>query len=196
MSQKRLYIVVEGDTEEEFVRTSLMPYFQAFGLYDVNATKITTNKRLSAKGGFVNYQHLKNDVNRLLKQSDAVVSMFVDFYALPTSVPGYKQAKLKSASTEKIKLIEKSIDEDLNDSRFIPYIQQHEFESLLFASDVGIRKYYADDRRLLAQFSEILTQFKNPEDINDGAETAPSKRITAIIPGYNKVAFGNRVTMR
>ena len=32
---KRLYIVVEGQTEEEFVRTMLRPYLFSYGIYDV-----------------------------------------------------------------------------------------------------------------------------------------------------------------
>lgn len=189
---KRLYIVVEGDTEEEFVNTLLRPYFQAFEVYNVEATRITTNKKLSKKGGFVNYEHLKNDVVRLLRQSNVIVSMFVDFYRLPDSVPGYEEAKRKIGSEEKIKVIGKAISEDINDWRFVPYIQRHEFEALLFASDAGFQKYYSGQ---MAQFARIFSQFENPEDINDGAETAPSKRIIAIAPEYNKVVFGNTLAL-
>ena len=41
---KRLFIVVEGQTEEEFVNVLLGPYLNTFGIYSVSATKITTVK--------------------------------------------------------------------------------------------------------------------------------------------------------
>ncbi|MDJ1491670.1 DUF4276 family protein [Cytophagaceae bacterium DM2B3-1] len=188
---KRLYIVVEGDTEEQFVKEVLTPYFNTFEIYSVHATQITTNKRLGAKGGFVNYQHLKNDVLRLLKQQDVIVSMLVDFYRIPGSVPGYDQAMLQSTSIKKIEVLENAINDDINDHRFISYIQRHEFESVLFASDAGFQKYYNEPAQVLTRINSVIEQFPNPEDINDGPETAPSKRIIQIIPEYKKVVDGN-----
>jgi hypothetical protein len=192
---KRLYIVVEGDTEEEFVKTLLRPHFQSFGVYSVDATKITTNRKLSKKGGFVNYEHLRNDIKRLLRQPDVIVSMFVDFYALPDSVPGYEAAKRKKGTEEQIKLLENAISEDIDNHRFMPYIQRHEFESLLFASPAGFAKYYEHQTDVMAGLFRIFDAFGNPEDINDGRETAPSKRILSIIPNYQKVVFGNIIAL-
>ncbi|MDZ7899117.1 MAG: DUF4276 family protein [Arcicella sp.] len=92
---KRLFIVVEGQTEEEFVNELLSPYLNSFGIYDIRATKITTSK--GYKGGFVNYEHLRNDVIRLLKQSgqDVVVTTFVDFFKMPKNVPDYANISKK-----------------------------------------------------------------------------------------------------
>ncbi len=192
---KRLYIVVEGDTEEQFVKEVLRPHFNNLGIYSVHATQITTNKRLGAKGGFVNYQHLKNDVQRLLRQKDVIVSMFVDFYRIPTSVPGYDEAQRKVDSLTKIKVIEDAISVDINDYRFMPYIQRHEFESILFTSDAGFQKYYSDFADVLTKINAIINQFPNPEDINDDPATAPSKRILQILPEYNKVVDGNIIAL-
>ena len=61
---RRLYIVVEGQTEEEFIKDLLAPYLQCEGIY-VYPVIIHTSK--GHKGGFVNYDHLKNDINKLLK---------------------------------------------------------------------------------------------------------------------------------
>ena len=41
----------------------------------------------------------------------------------------------------------------------------------------------------------IFNAFNNPEDIDDGRETAPSKRILSIIPDYEKVVFGNIIAL-
>jgi hypothetical protein len=36
----------------------------------------------------------------------------------------------------------------------------------------------------------IRSEFNSPEDINDNYETAPSRRILAVYPGYAKVIDG------
>ena len=79
---KRLFIVVEGQTEEAFVNELMSPYFIQNGIYDVRPVLIQTSK--GHKGGFVNYEHLKNDLFRLLRSQgqDVVVSTFVDFFQM------------------------------------------------------------------------------------------------------------------
>ena len=62
---KRLIIIVEGQTEKEFVENSLRKFFISKGIFDVRAIMIQTSK--GNKGGFVNYDHLKNDITNLLK---------------------------------------------------------------------------------------------------------------------------------
>ncbi len=80
---KRLFIVVEGQTEEAFVKELMIPHFINNGIYDVRPILIQTSK--SHKGGLVNYAHLKNDLQRLLKSQgqDVIVSTFVDFFRCP-----------------------------------------------------------------------------------------------------------------
>lgn len=77
---KRLFVVVEGQTEQEFVREVLSPYLYSHGIYDVRPIPIRTSK--TGRGGFVNYYHLKNTVEPLLKSegNDVVVTTFVDFF--------------------------------------------------------------------------------------------------------------------
>lgn len=60
---KRLYIIVEGQTEREFVKEQIAPYLRQHDIYEVTPILIRTSK--SGRGGFVNYQHLKNDAKRL-----------------------------------------------------------------------------------------------------------------------------------
>jgi hypothetical protein len=42
-------------------------------------------------------------------------------------------------------------------------------------------------------FERIFIDYPNPELINEGKETAPSKRLEKQIPGYKKVVFANRI---
>lgn len=81
--------------------------------------------------------------------------------------------------------------------RFLPYIQLHEFESLLFSDlDIYNNNFEADEFLDYNYLLETINQFDNPELINNGIETAPSKRLAKIIKGYfsenenQKVLYG------
>ena len=192
---KRLIIIVEGQTEKEFVEKTLRTFFSKHEIYDVRAIMIQTSK--GHKGGFVNYEHLKNDIQNILKsETDIVVSTFIDFFKIPTSFPKYKEAFEKNQIDTKIETLLEGISENINDKRFLPYIQKHEFESLLFSSEEGFNEWF-DDEWVIEQLAKIIQEFKNPEDINTGIETAPSKRIIKILEAknqkYDKIAEGNLI---
>lgn len=189
---KRLYIIVEGQTEQEFVNEQIAPYLLRYGIYEVKPILIHTSK--SGRGGFVNYQHLKNDAKRLLssQKSDFVVSMFVDFFRCP-EVPQKERWSGKSNHLEQIIEMEKCICEDINDTRFIPYIQLHEFEALLFASNDGFVTFLSEEQSKKTQ--QIIESYSNPEDINTTPAGAPSKRLLAIKSDYDKVIEGNLIAL-
>ena len=191
-AMKRLYIIVEGQTEEEFVKTMIAPYMRQSDIFDVTPILIRTSRM--GRGGFVSYQHLKNDVMRLLASAkqDFIVSMFVDFFRCP-EVPGKERWSTKEYHLEKIEEMEKCIAEDINDSRFIPYIQLHEFEALLFSSNEGFEAYFTDEQN--DQIQKIIDSYDNPEDINSSPENAPSKRILVIKDDYDKVLEGNLIAL-
>lgn len=189
---KRLIIIVEGQTEEEFIKSVILPYFQSFGIYDVTPILIATNG--NHKGGFSNYDHLKKDVLRRIREANVVVSMFVDYFRMPTNIPQYHCINDNSLSIDqKIQTLEQAIKTDIGFQNFVPYIQKHEFEALLFSNINGFVEYFEED--IVAQIQTIITQYPNPEDINTGAQTAPSKRILNIIQNYEKVVHGNVIAM-
>ena len=189
---KRLFIVVEGQTEEAFVKELMAPYFIQNGIYDVRPVIIQTSK--GHKGGFVNYEHLKNDILRLLKSQgqDVVVTTFVDFFRCP-ELPNQKDIEAFPSHIKRVEEMEKSISDDINDWRFIPYIQLHEFEALLFSAVNGFEIYFED--QVSNEIQGIIDSFDNPEEINSSPETAPSKRLIRIIPYYDKVIYGNIVAL-
>ena len=55
---KRLYIIVEGQTEQEFVKSLLSPYLTERGILNVTPVLIRTSK--TGKGGFV-FRSTKTD---------------------------------------------------------------------------------------------------------------------------------------
>lgn len=189
---KRLYIIVEGQTEEAFVNELMTPYFIQKGIYDVNPVLIQTSE--GHKGGFVNYLHLKNDILRLLKSQghEVLVTTFVDFFRCP-ELPGQKDIDALTSHHKMVEAMEKSIASDINDWRFIPYVQLHEFEALLFSSAKGFKVYFGNN--VSEQIQGVIDSFDNPEEINSGPETAPSKRLIRIIPEYDKILYGNIVAL-
>lgn len=189
---KRLYIIVEGQTEQEFVKEQIAPYLRQQGIYEVTPILIHTSR--SGRGGFVNYQHLKNDAKRLLSspKNNFVVSMFVDFFRCP-EVPLKERWSGKTNHLDQIIEMQECIYEDINDTRFIPYIQLHEFEALLFASNDGFTAFLSEKQAKKTQ--QIITSYDNPENINTTPEGAPSKRLLAIKDDYDKVIEGNLIAL-
>jgi hypothetical protein len=190
---KPLYILVEGQTEEEFVKENLISFFVEREIYDVRPIKIST--KVGYKGGFVNYDHLKRDATKLLKERrEIVLSTFVDYFRVPNNLPEFDECGRIADIDRKIECLEEAMKKDIGDARFFPYIQKHEFEALLFSSNEGFESYYG--REVSKETAKIIEAFPNPEEINDKPQTAPSKRLLKIIPTYNKVLEGNILALQ
>jgi len=91
--------------------------------------------------------------------------------------------------------LEEGLAEDIDDPRFIPYIQLHEFEGLLFSNVEAVDHVLNINQGSshLAELRAIRAQFKTPEKINEGQTTAPSKRLLNLYEGYDKVLFGSLI---
>lgn len=195
---KRLRIIVEGGTEETFVNEILRPYLFEQQIFDVTGLRIQTSQ--GHKGGFVNYQHLKNDISRILRESNVVVSTFVDFFRIPTSMPDYEEMIRVVHADQKIEILENALANDINHPHFVPFIQKFEFESLLFSSNRGFSTIYDGANPHIASATQaIIDQYDNPEEINNHPNTAPSKRIQKILAEhgmtYDKAFDGNLIAL-
>src|SRR5690554_6599794 len=190
---KRLIIVVEGDTEKEFIDKVLSPYLYAKGLQSVNCFKIK-----HTKGGLTKYQHLKIDLINCVYENNVMVTTLIDFYALPKDFPRYEEASKIVNRRERLAFLEKAIVENLEREKkkefpnLLPYIQLHEFEALVFSSLDAIRALYSKEDANFSELEQIMSAYPNPEDINDSPQTAPSKRLKndQLIRGYNKINDG------
>lgn len=196
---KRLYITAEGQTEEAFVMSVVCRHLVNYGI-NVFCRRVLTKKNnlKSYRGGISNYIKAKNDIQRWMKEDQSKEARFTtmfDLYALPNNFPGYEESKIFSNNPyEKIKFLEKKMGEDIDDYRFIPYIQLHEFESLIFSKLDYLEYEYLDRGKEIDILKRQLEKAHgNPELINDGKETAPSKRILKLIPEYDKILVGNDV---
>ncbi|WP_268944765.1 DUF4276 family protein [Pseudomonas sp. KNUC1026] len=79
--------------------------------------------------------------------------------------------------------------------RFVPFVQMYEFESLLF-SDPEAFAQGVDRPELGLGLREVVGKFESPEHINNSPATAPSKRIEALMPGYEKPLMGTLAALQ
>ena len=121
-------------------------------------------------------------------------SMF-DLYRLPADFPGLADAVAISDAYRKTELIERRFAEDIDDTRFVPHLQLHEFEALLFSDIRVLQLEFPAAVKEVARLRDSTASFESPELIDDGLYTSPSKRIIAEIPAYEglKVSAGPRV---
>lgn len=193
---KRLVFIVEGYSELEFINQLVRAYFSSqHGFYNIEAFCIQTST--NHKGGFGKYSQLKTDIQRIIRggKANVVVTTFLDFFRLPNSVPQYQAMLQEPTIDNKIDLLEQGMKQDIGHENFVPYIQKHEFEALLFADNCGFEGLY--NKYISNQTQAIIDKYPNPEDINNRPNTSPSKRLMKILEKhgerYDKVTEGNLI---
>ncbi|MBI4388993.1 MAG: DUF4276 family protein [Nitrospinae bacterium] len=183
----RVLILVEGQTERAIVQNVFAPILSIKGIYLY--PKVVGKP--GHKGGGKKFSSILHELTALLRQEPgSIVSTIFDYYALPNDWPGVSEACksnephqiIESATLDAVK---QTMGDSFNAKRFIPYIQMHEIEALLFAGPEKMAQVFEDP--LLAQkFESIVEQCDGCEKINKNPATAPSKRIKDIFPGYIK----------
>ena len=181
----RLAIIVEGATEEQFVNDMLVDHLRGCR---VEATPILIGTSARRRGGNVGVDRLASHFAQLRWSFDAVSSL-VDYY-------GFR--KKEDATVEQLETwighaVAKKGRRGNDPRNILPYVQKHEFEALLFSDVSRFRELREAPEDVVARLRGIRDRFTTPEDIDDGTETAPSKRIQAVIPTYNKVRQGRIV---
>ena len=198
--KKILHVLCEGQTEERFCLQVLRDYLKSYGIV-VKPQILITSKKKNSRGGLLHFAQVERDLSQMFKQfrntdyeQHWFTTMF-DFYALPNEFPGYGE----QIADHRLRVdhLEKSLGEYFQNDRFVPYIQLHEFEALVFAGLDKLKAQYAPDKKLdksIVNLEKALELHNNdPEEINDSPETAPSKRIIAAFAGlhnYNKKMTG------
>jgi hypothetical protein len=188
----RIVIIGEGQTEQEFCKDVLVPHFADIHI----AVQHPTIKK--SAGGIVPWKDLKKQIELHLKQDQGcIVTTLIDFYGLKDShrFPGWEEGKSIQSKPDRMRFLEGEMDFAIEDSladRFLPYIQLHEFEGLLFSElEVFTNNFEAREITNLKELRDTIENYDNPEEINDGETTAPSKRLERLIVGYNKIVYGS-----
>ena len=170
--------IVEGKTEQIFVKSVLAPYLAEKGVY-ISPTQVT---KPGQKGGDVKYSRVKRDIKIHLKQRmDTYVTTFVDYYGIKewsgiNNVPaglsplGISE-HINQATTDKVN---NSFSNQQSERRFIPFIAMHEFEALLFSDSALLAEAIGADED---EIEDVLGECGEPEAVNNSRHTAPSKRL-------------------
>jgi hypothetical protein len=202
MSNQHVFLVVEGYTEQTFIREVLAPYMatKSVFLYPMLIGKP------GHKGGDIRFERAKEDIGNLLKQrKNTYVTTMFDYFRIEQEWPGREEIRrlantgaslstarkatvLENATQDRISAEFSQFDSSL---RFFCYIEMHEFEALLFSDSHAIYSATGIDK---AKLQRIVDEFDTPEDINDDPINAPSKRLIELKEDYRKVAMGKAIS--
>ena len=191
---KRLIIVCEGETEQAFCNDVLRSYFLS---KDISLEAPTIKH---SNGGIVAWDTLKKQIVKHLNEGNCTVSMFVDYYRIRDSYhfPGWMKAKEKRNLYDRMHYLFEQMLQDMDEklrSKFIPYIQLHEFEGLLFSNISVFPDNFTKEQLDFKQLESAVNEFNTPEEINSSPATAPSERLKKAVSGYDKVTDGAFLAM-
>lgn len=190
-------VLCEGQTEREFCRSVLGGHLAAHGV-DLAGTLV--GKPQHKQGGIRPWTVYRRELLRLAgERDDRYVGLLVDYYGMPPSWPGRGDAPTMPVQKRGAHVetrLRASLERKLGE-RFLPCVQLHEFESLLFvdpkatAETVAVAGGASSAASGAGRLRKIKDDFcGDVEAIDDSPRTAPSKRIQSVFRGYNKVAWG------
>ena len=155
---KRLVIIVEGYTEYYFVTRILKKHLPHLHIEAINL-----------QGGNISVELVINSVKKVISNFDYVTTL-IDYY-------GFNNPNQTSSADE----LENQMSASIAKDSFLPYLQQHEFEALLFANKQMIEEKLGSNN----QIQKITSP---PEEINH--DNPPSKRLLNIFPQFIKTSDG------
>ena len=176
-----LNILCEGPSEREFVRIVLGPHLREM---EVFCKPIAINQK---NFGAVSLGKLRQLHKCAIGASrpHQYTTTLIDLYALPDDYFFPEDRLLKGIDLAQ--KVEKNMAKLLPSERWIPHVQLHEFEAMLFVDLTVLAEALLDKEstkgalRLREQVSDLA-----PEEIDQGPQTSPSKRIGKYMPSYSK----------
>ena len=168
----RLGISTEGATEREFVNRILRPHLTPF---DIQVTAIDMR-------GNVSLDKIRGLLPALLGSFERVSTLY-DFY-------GFKGRQARTITQLEADI--SALVPETQRHRLIPYLQQYEFEALLFAVPEQTVAWMQSPQALTAM-REAVQRAGSAENVNDHVATSPSHRIKALFANYDKKLHGPEI---
>ena len=197
---KEVIVVCEGRSEEAFVKEVLYPTLSHRDVF-IQPRLIATSR--GTKGGALSRQRVLRYLRKiLLERQDTYVTTFFDLYALPSDFPGQAGAATQADPVNRATAIEAGFhaavvrETGCRRERFLPHVQPHEFESLLFSETASFAKTEPEWQAFSGRLEAACNSAGSPEHINDGPDTHPSARLQGLRPSYKKVRHGVAVSAR
>src|ERR1700743_3740955 len=136
MPDRRLHLLVEGQTERIVVRDVLQPYLETIG-WRGSGSIITKRRRgagSNSRGGVTSGGKLVPEIRRLLHgRSIDLLTTVIDYYGFPADGPGMA-ARTQGDPLQGVRDVEGAMSEVIGDRRFVPHLTLHELESWVFAA--------------------------------------------------------------
>lgn len=187
-----LYFIVEGETEEEFINRLLIPYLYGRGLTgNIQALLIFVS---GGGHGHSNVEHFLNTIEPVLYyQGEPVITSLLDYFRFPRQRADFAACSTLASADAQADCLQQALLTAVHSIRpyrhFLPYVQLHEFEALLFADAAG---HELQPAGIQTEVAAVVAAYPNPEQINSRPENAPSKRLATIYRAhqqtYRKVA--------
>jgi hypothetical protein len=188
----RLLMLVEGQSEEIFVKQTLTPFLAERGVY-VRPPILLWTKRMPSGGGFrgggSNWNQIRKNLRPLTYDTNAWVTTLLDFYGLPEDFPGYQDAHARTHPREKVVALQASFATEIGHLRFIPFLALHEFEAWLFCSPETVAEHFGS-AGLAGKVRKAVEEAGEPELINLGEHTHPKARLQRMGSGYKETSDG------
>lgn len=190
-------VFAEGTTEEYFIKQVVAPALRGMKIY---LKPILLNTSSQARGGAISFDRfLFNSRNALRRNTEIVLSSFLDLYGLDTDFPGFESSKKMINVHERVHFLEAALHRAViehvgcRSERFLPHIQPYEYEGLLFSDVIALAGTEPSWKNYLISLQKIRSEFSSPEHINNSYETKPSKRLENLLhPKYKKTIHGPR----
>ncbi|RAX21340.1 hypothetical protein DRB06_06710 [Actinomyces sp. Z5] len=188
---RQVMVLVEGQTEKDILESVFAPMAKSRSVYvyPIPVTTSQTPKGPNRGGGtWGNYDH---SLRNLLKGTHlSSVGLLIDFYGYPRNAPGY----VSNGKGESYRLsLEQALRDHFEDPRFHPLVVKHEIEALALASISAGHSTGAFSAKALKQLIKDVEASGGPEEVNNGPDTSPSKRILRVCPEYRKVQHGREL---
>jgi gamma-glutamylcyclotransferase (GGCT)/AIG2-like uncharacterized protein YtfP len=116
---------------------------------------------------------MKNDILRFLAQEkgeDVFFTTMIDLYAIHPEFPGLTEAeKFVRNPVRRVEALEQAFARDIDDGRFVPYIQLHEYEAYLSSDPAWFGYFYDHHEKQIDALKAIADGYASPELIDAGS---------------------------
>jgi hypothetical protein len=188
---KQLNIFCEGSTEQGFCVQTLQPHLfpHGDGIIHTLAVGEKDHHHLYGIGRRAKFERVRKFIRNTIKQREGknvYFSTMFDLYALSNDFPG-KDVNVRNPADpiSYVIALQNAFGQDIDYYRFIPYLQLHEYETMLFADPEAFAIAFEKCDSAIQQLKAVAASVTSIEFINDSKDTAPSKRIIDVIPEYS-----------
>ncbi|GFH37253.1 DUF4276 family protein [Streptomyces pacificus] len=185
-------VLCEGQTEEIMVRDFLGPELVPHGISLVPTILLTRTAAGGpmGRGGVSKWSKIERDLRHRLNSTPhwAAVTTLIDYYGIPSDSPGVEDRPAVGARA-RVEHVERAMARRIGHPRFIPYLALHETEAWVFAAAEQLA-YWVEDPAVAEKVQRIADELGGPEEVNERPDTAPSKRLLKLYPGYTKTLHG------